>query len=258
MSVDCTVLVDDILQLINAEVKKHPELKDPEDKEPPLLMGAGQAYLGSEPESDDDDSEQDGEPGEGSKKKNVEGKKAQRARNNPRNRGANKKFFCTTCDAPFDFRIKRSKDPTNGKWYCAWCWRRFREKMHDMANENTEWATCGRCHLGAFSGGGRYMDDKKFYCNLCWKGWMGSLPQKSDWLPLTPEEIEERRKAEEAARLKSVSEENNKQEEEPGPPADPAKDPAKQGPCKSEVTLVQPEALPEVEHVESDVPPVAV
>jgi len=243
-NVDCSVLVDDILQFIDAEMEKHPELRG-EDEKNQLEMGEMKAYIGSEPEDDDsDDGEDSKEPAPEFKKEWFTGESAQSERNLPANKGARKKFFCTTCDAPFDFRIKRSKDPTNGKWYCAWCWRKFREKMYELSPENTEWSTCNRCTLGAFAGGGRIMADGKFFCNLCWKGWMGSLPQKSDWLPLTPEEKEAREKAREAARveeearLKRISEEEAKAvNAEGGNPAE---------------TLVQPDL------VKSDVTPVAV
>jgi len=94
--------------------------------------------------------------------------------------------YCQGCDAPHDRRIPRAKDPTNGTWFCTNCWLRHRTNLFDSATPNNSWMECHRCGMGAFPGNGRFMESGLFYCKLCWKGWIGSMPQKSDWVTGLP------------------------------------------------------------------------
>lgn len=269
------VLLDDMLYTVRRQLDKLGLSKNLQPKS--YVTTSSNMFVEPEDESDSDDF------GGNEHNKNYflkvapqkrleQEKKAVEASEN----GAKKRkyVYCNGCDAPHDRRIKRAKDPTNRRWYCYVCWRAFRTEMYKAAPLNEKWETCMRCTMGTYEKGGRFMEHgtahERFFCNLCWQGWIGALPQKSDWMKKTTAEIEEeKREQEEWARKQAEKEEarrkeeakkaKEKEEDEAKGPPPAAEDKENVGPTdgKDEPAAQGPK-LPQPAIVESDVTPVSV
>lgn len=132
--------------------------------------------------------------------------------------------FCDGCNIPRDYSIVRKKDPTNNKLYCSYCWSRHREAVFNEAEANEEWVVCEKCGLGCQEGTGRWMPGNlNFYCKLCWRGWISSVPDNRDWIMVTsPRKAKEPEEKEVAGEISNPQSSTQQPEPEatPLPPTD--------------------------------------
>jgi len=255
MTTDVVVVIDDIIQMVSSEINKMGIAKS----EVTGYVTASTLNI-DEPE-DVSAAESEDEKNEDEFSKTFFTDVAPKIKqSNAAESGANSKYrYCIGCDCPHDRRIKRAKDPTDKCWYCYVCWRNFRMVMFEEAPVNDKWENCQRCLMGAWPAGGRFMKDGRFFCLLCWKGWVGALPQKSDWmakLPSTAKDTDEKTEGKQEVATEDVKAEVQAEQKAVDQEAEEKSEVV--GPTQPEKVKKEEPALPAPELVESEVPPVGV